>query len=175
MLYFLLESSRDDCSDLPLFPSVLPIKAVRVSRRYGLTQPLVGWCCCTQGVETPIPRASRYQAHLLRLFPLKSPSRSHFSPFLSAFLFPSLVMQRIALLFSGLIHHCLPSQPRSVRAATVQNESVLTLSLFLPDRSHSSFFFPHLLMFAPAPVLPPGGSLTSQQRHILFRHVFSLL
>lgn len=42
VLYFLLESSRDDCPDLPLFLSILPIKAVNVSQRYGLTQPLVG-------------------------------------------------------------------------------------------------------------------------------------
>lgn len=41
VLYFLLESSRDDCSDLPLFLSVLPIKAVSVSQRYGLTT--IGW------------------------------------------------------------------------------------------------------------------------------------
>lgn len=83
-------------------------------------------------------------------------------------------MQRIALLYSGLIHHCLPLQPCSVWAATVQNESFLTLSLFLPDQSHSPFF-PHLLMFAPAPVLPPRGSLTSEQRDILFPSVMQCL
>lgn len=175
MLYFLLESSRDDCSDLPLFPSILPIKAVSVSRRYGLTQPLVGWCCCTQGVETPIPRASRYQAHLLRLFPLKSPSRSHFSPFLSAFLSLLLSCRGLPYFFlASYITVSLRSHARYGRPLYRMKAFSLYLSFYLIGPT-LLFFPPHLLMFAPAPVLPPGGSLTSQQRHILFRHVFSLL
>lgn len=97
--------------------------------------------------------------HLLCLFPLKSHSRSHFSPFLSVFL--SLLLSCRGLPYFILASYITVSLCSHARyGQPLYRMKAFPLYLFLPDQSHSSFFS-HLLMFAPAPVLPLRGLLTS--------------
>lgn len=106
LLHFLWSAAGLTAPTFPFFPSILPIMAASVSQRYGLSAAIP-----SRGNPRPTSQ------HTLRTFispypPSKSLSLSPFSPFLFT-VSSSLVIQGIALFYSSLIYHCLPSQQES--------------------------------------------------------------
>lgn len=137
VLYFLLSAAGLTALTLPFFPSTLPIKAL-VSDTALYRRPLVS--ATYTAVETPRNTSQQHteHIHLPHILPLNPPLFLVPLPFFPPISFFSLVMQGIALLYSNLIYHCLPSQPDSGRAAEIQSECSLPLSLYL-NQSHASF------------------------------------